>query len=56
MEESCELPERSKEAERYRKEKVLGEGSMGRAYLVQSSDDQQFYVMKRINIGHLGPK
>ena len=48
--------ERSKEAEKYRKVKVLGEGSMGRAYLVECADDNKLYVMKRINIGHLGPK
>lgn len=29
---------------------------MGRAYLVESADDEKLYVMKRINIGHLGPK
>lgn len=29
---------------------------MGRAYLVQSNVDDQFYVMKRIHIGHLSPQ
>lgn len=29
---------------------------MGKAYLVQSNVDQKFYVMKRINIGHLSPE
>lgn len=29
---------------------------MGKAYLVQSNKDNQYYVMKRINIGHLSPE
>jgi len=29
---------------------------MGRAYLVESAEDKLFYVMKRINLGHLGQK
>jgi serine/threonine protein kinase len=48
--------ERGKEAEKYKKVRVLGEGSMGRAYLVECTDNSRLYVMKRINIGHLGPK
>lgn len=44
------------EAERYQKVRVLGEGSMGKAYLVSSAEDGQLYVMKRINIGHLEAK
>ena len=35
---------------------MLGEGSMGKAYLVRSNQDQQLYVMKRINIGYLSPE
>ncbi len=46
----------SKEVERYQKVSVLGEGAMGKAYLVKSSEDGCEYVMKRINIGHLPPK
>lgn len=29
---------------------------MGKAYLVSSNSDNQMYVMKRINIGHLPPE
>lgn len=43
----------TKEEELYSKLKVLGEGSMGKAYLVKSNQDGGLYVMKRINIGHL---
>lgn len=46
----------SKEVERYQKVSVLGEGAMGKAYLVKSSQDGCEYVMKRINIGHLPAK
>ena len=45
---------RNKEAERYKKIKVLGEGSMGKAFLVENTENHELYVMKRINIGHLG--
>jgi NIMA (never in mitosis gene a)-related kinase len=48
--------ERGSEAEKYQKVGVLGEGAMGKAYLVRSSEDGLQYVMKRINIGHLPPK
>lgn len=48
--------ERGSEAEKYQKVRVLGEGAMGKAYLVRSSEDGLQYVMKRINIGHLPPK
>lgn len=51
-----QVNERSSEAERYQKVRVLGEGSMGKAYLVHSAEDGLQYVMKRINIGHLEPK
>ncbi len=61
MEDSVEFMENNsqiirqskKQEERYRKIKVLGEGSMGKVYLVQCNEDKKFYVMKRINIGHL---
>lgn len=57
MEDSVELSSgHEKEVEKYKKVRVLGEGSMGRAYLVKSDEDSKLYVMKRINIGHLGEK
>jgi NIMA (never in mitosis gene a)-related kinase len=51
-----QVNERGSEAEKYQKVRVLGEGAMGKAYLVRSSEDELQYVMKRINIGHLPPK
>ena len=45
-----------KEEPAFKKIKILGEGSMGRAYLVESTIDNNFYVMKRINIGYLSPQ
>lgn len=60
MDDSIELPisneQTGKEGEKYKKVRILGEGSMGRAYLVECTEDSKLYVMKRINIGHLGPK
>lgn len=59
MDDSVEMspgPERNKEGEKYKKVRVLGEGSMGRAYLVECTEDSRLYVMKRINIGHLAAK
>ena len=51
-----QVHERGSEVERYQKVRVLGEGSMGKAYLVRSAEDGLQYVMKRINIGHLEAK
>lgn len=37
MDDSDNQPQQHSEAERYQKIKVLGEGSMGKAYLVKSA-------------------
>ena len=59
MEDSIELASdrvEPKEGEKYVKIKTLGEGSMGKAYLVECTEDNHLYVMNRINIGHLSEK
>ena len=37
--------------ERYEKQKIIGRGSYGEAYLVKSKSNQKSYVMKTINLG-----
>lgn len=39
------------EEERYEKQKIIGRGSYGEAYLVKSKSNQKLYVMKTINLG-----
>lgn len=39
--------------EKYKKIKLLGEGSFGKAYLVQCLKDQTFYVIKEMDLKNM---
>ncbi|CAF4224693.1 unnamed protein product, partial [Adineta steineri] len=42
--------------EKYNKQKVIGSGAFGQAWLVQSKSDSKKYVMKEIKIAKMGKK
>ena len=40
----------------YKRERVIGRGSFGTAYLVRCRTDSRHYVLKRLDLGHMNKK
>jgi len=45
-----------RENEQYKRIKLLGEGSFGKVYLVQGSNDGSFYVIKQFSLNEMDEK
>ena len=45
-----------RENEQYKRIKLLGEGSFGKVYLVQGSNDGAFYVIKQFSLNEMDEK